>query len=108
MRARFGYAHDLLLDAYDEYGVVAFLLLVAILIQGGLQVYRLLRYSNYSGGFKLALLLIYVAILLEFWVEPILAGMQWLFACYCLINGCVTGMNLSERRYRKRSMQSQQ
>ena len=42
-----------------------------------------------------------IAILLEFLMEPILAGMQWLFACYCLINGCVVGMHMSYRRFKK-------
>lgn len=105
MRAKYSYAHDLLLDAYDEYGVVVFLLLIAALILGCLQMYRLLRQSAYSDGLKLPLLLIYAAILLEFTVEPILAGMPWLFSCYCLINGCVTGMNRFYYRYGKRSRQ---
>lgn len=105
-RAKYGYAHDLLLDGYDEYGIVVFLLLVAILIHGGVQLYRILKRTDYSTGFKLSLLLVYVAILLEFTVEPILPGMQWLFACYCLVNGCITAMNRIDNRCKKRSMQS--
>lgn len=101
LRAKFSYAHDLLLDGYDEYGVFVFMLLVVILIYGCWQLCWLLRQTNYSEYFKLSLLLVYVAILLEFTVEPILAGMQWLFACYCLINGCITGMNMTYRRNKK-------
>jgi len=105
-RARYGYAHDLLLDGYDEYGIVVFLLLIAILIHGGVQLYRTLKRTGYSFRFKLSLLLVYAAILLEFTIEPILPGMQWLFACYCLINGCITAMNRVDSRCRKRSMRS--
>lgn len=101
MRAKFAYAHDLLLDGYDEYGVGVFALLIAMLIHGGLQVYKIVCRSAYSDYYKLALLLVYAAILLEFTVEPILAGMQWLFACYCLINGCITGLNRACYRYEK-------
>lgn len=108
LRAKYQYAHDLLLDGYDEYGVVTFLLLIAILILGAVQVYRLLRKTTYSDTFKLALLLIYTAVLLEFTVEPIFAGMPWLFSCYCLVNGCVAGMNKSYDRSRRRSIASSQ
>lgn len=106
LRAQYRYAHDLLLDGYDEYGIVVFLLLIAILIHGGMQLYRILKRSSYSFSFKISLLLIYSAILLEFMIEPILPGMQWLFACYCLINGCITAMNRIDTQCRKRSMQS--
>lgn len=95
MRAEFGYAHDLLLDAYDEYGVAALMLLVLILGSGIRSLYKLLKHTSYGKEFKLALLCVYVSMLLEFCAEPILAGMPWLFSCYCLVNGCISGMNLS-------------
>lgn len=93
MRKTYGYAHDLLLDAYDEYGIIVFLLMIVVLIISIVHLYVLLRRTDYSESFKLSLLLIYCAVLLEFTVEPILAGMSWLFSCYCLINGCTIGMN---------------
>ena len=101
MRARYSFAHDLLLDAYDEYGVIVFLLLIVILIVGVAHLYRLLRRTGYGESIKLATLLISCAVLLEFTVEPILAGIPWLFSCYCLINGCVTGMNITHTRNKK-------
>ncbi len=95
LRAQYGYAHDLLLDGYDEYGFLGFGLLFAILGFGIASLYKLLRHTRYDSVFKLALLCVYSAVLLVFCAEPILAGMQWLFVCYCLINGCIDGMNLS-------------
>lgn len=95
MRNQFGYAHDLLLDGYDEYGVIGLLLLILILAFGLRELYKLIRYTNYSVQFKLALLCVYIAALLEFCIEPILAGMPWLFVCFCLINGSITGMNVN-------------
>lgn len=99
LREKYGYAHDLLLDGYDEYGILGFVLLIAVLVTGIFQLCINHRCTAYTKEFKLALLLIYFAILLEFMVEPILAGMPWLFSCYCLINGCVTGMNRVNKEY---------
>ncbi len=95
MRNQFGYAHDLLLDGYDEYGIIGLLFLVLVLAFGIRELYKLIRYTEYSVQFKLALLCVYIAALLEFCIEPILAGMPWLFVCFCLINGCITGMNVT-------------
>ncbi len=99
MRAKYGYAHDLLLDAYDEYGLIAFFLLLIVLVVGLKQLYVLLRYTNYSESVKLAFLTTYTATILEFSVEPILTGMPWLLACFCMINGCVTSMNRRSFQY---------
>ncbi len=93
MGKKYGYAHDLLLDGYDEYGIFGLLLLVTIVVLGIIAFYKLLKHTDYTTEFKLALLCVYSAVLLEFCVEPILAGMAWLFACYSLINGITDGMN---------------
>ncbi len=93
IRARYGFAHDLLLDGYDEYGVLVFVLLIVILIIGIKQLYLLMRGTSCSESIKLAIFGVYVAILLEFYVEPILTGMPWLFSCFFLINGCIASMN---------------
>lgn len=93
MRSMYNYAHDLLLDAYDEYGIVVFAMLTALLAVGLVQLYRLIRRTGYDEPFKLMALLISCGVLLEFMMEPILVGMPWLFSCYCLINGCIVGMN---------------
>ena len=93
MRAEVGYAHDLLLDAYDEFGLLAFLLLVAILVKGLLGLFKLCRNKSVSLCYRMAFLCIYAAVLMEFCVEPILAGMPWLFVCYCLMNGLIDGIN---------------
>lgn len=95
MRNQFGYAHDLLLDGYDEYGIFGFLLLVVILVATVVGVFKLLKCRGYEDKFKLLVLCIFVAILLNFCVEPILAGMPWLFACFSLFSGAIDGMNCS-------------
>ncbi len=98
MRPQFGYAHDLLLDGYDEYGIFGLIFLVTILLLGVRSLYRVLKHTAYSRYLKMSLLCIYVSVLLLFCVEPILAGMPWLFACFCLINGCLDGMLVYDKR----------
>ena len=95
MQKEFGYAHDLLLDGYDEYGIGGLILFVAVLAHGVKAIWKFLRETAYHHSLKLTVLCIYTAVLLEFCVEPILTGMPWLFPCYCLINGCIAGLNLT-------------
>lgn len=90
MRASYGYAHDLLLDGYDEYGILGFVLLAMIVIVGAIRLMKVVNNTSYDLFFRLTLLLVIIAILLEFLVEPILEGMPWLFSCYCLINGLIS------------------
>ena len=93
LRAEYGYAHDLLLDGYDEYGIGGLLLLCVVLFLGIKALWRFLRKTNCGSTCKLAILCVYTAILLEFYIEPILTGMPWLFPCFCLLNGCVEVLN---------------
>ena len=97
LRTQYGYAHDLLLDAYDEYGIGVFLLLIVILITGMREWFRLLREEAYALPYLNLIACVYPAILAIFLLEPIFAGMQWLFVIYCFINGILTGMNAAAK-----------
>ncbi len=98
LRSQYGYAHDLWLDGYDEYGLFGLIFLIGVTLLGIKELLRLLRKTNYSREFKMTVSCIYVAMLLEFCVEPILEGMPWLFACFCLVNGCITGMIVTYKK----------
>ena len=98
MLEQYGYAHDLLLDGYDEFGIFGFLLLVAVLLMGVTSFYKLMRQPCYSSELKIIFLGVYVSMLLVFCIEPILAGMVWLFVMFCFINGIMDGMRCTERR----------
>lgn len=93
LRSRFGYAHDLLLDGFDEYGLIALLLLLAILCDGAIGLWRHMRRKTARRTAHLTLVLVYLTMLTEFALEPILEGMPWLFSFYCLLNGCLYGMH---------------
>ncbi|MGM9642820.1 MAG: hypothetical protein ACI3XI_06385 [Eubacteriales bacterium] len=95
MRSKYGYAHDLLLDGYDEYGFLGLIMLLGIIALGVKALYRLMVRTDYTKETKLAFLCVNCAVWLVFYVEPILPGMQWLFACYALINGIMDAMNAS-------------
>lgn len=95
MRSEFGYAHDLLLDGYDKYGIIALIILILIIIFGIVEFVRFVNNTPYTPEFKLAFICVYSAMLIEFCIEPILDGMSWFFAFYCLINGCIVGLNRS-------------
>lgn len=100
LRVRYGHAHDLLLDGYDEYGFLGFLLLLLILILGIRTLWLLLRRTDYSNEFKMMALCVYSAILMVFTLEPILDGMPWLLICFCLLNGVLDGMRVTYRNRR--------
>lgn len=95
LRSRYGYAHDLLLDGYDEYGILGLLMLLGILALGVRALYRLMVRTDYAKETKLTFLCVNCAVWLVFCIEPILPGMQWLFACYSAINGIMDAMNVS-------------
>lgn len=84
-----GYAHDLLLDTYDEAGIFALLSIIAFIIGSVYILCQFLCAKNISFALRITVLAVYVAVYLEFFVEPILQGMPWLFVCFCFINGMV-------------------
>lgn len=93
LNKRFGYAHDLLLDGYDEYGFSVLILLIIILFNGIKNLIGFCKNSQSHLFVRTAFFCVYISILLEFCVEPIFAGMQWFFVCFCLINGAIAGFN---------------
>lgn len=96
------YAHDLLLDSYDEYGIIGFILLLIILSSSIFHLYNL--FFNYKScvDFKVLIFCLYFVVFLEFIVEPILLGVDWLFAFYAYLNGCI--LALTERKRNEKNI----
>ena len=84
------YAHDVLLDTYDEVGLLGFLAVLALLWDGIAKMWRAIHCEKLDSNTKLTIFCIYCAIFLTFAVEPILAGMPWLLMTYCFFHGIVT------------------
>lgn len=90
IRKEFGYAHDILLDTYDEAGVFALMGMIGYLIVSIMHFVKCLKDKSLPFGFRNIVLCVYTIVYLDFMVEPILQGMPWLFATFCLIDGYVS------------------
>lgn len=84
-----GYSHDIILDTHDEGGIFAFVGMLGYLFISLGHLVRCLKDKSLSFEFRNIVLCVYVIVYLEFMVEPILQGMPWLFATFCLIDGYV-------------------
>ncbi len=99
-----GYAHDLWLDAYDEAGIFALISLVLFSIGCLYTLWKCISLKYMSKSLRLMLLAVYTSIFLQFFVEPIIQGMPWLFVCFCFMHGVVV-----QRLYEaKRELSKQQ
>ena len=101
IRADFGHsAHDLYLDTYDESGILAFIAILAYIFASLIRMLRCL--TNKTIPFELRQLIgcVYLVVNIQFWLEPIIRGMPWLLAFYCLIDGAVTSL-LCSKNYQK-------
>ena len=98
LRDEYGYAHDLLLDAYDECGFLILISLIGILISAFTDVWKVLKSRCLAARMKCLILCVYMAFFVEFFMEPIFAGMPWIFACFALISGCIRGVVCANER----------
>lgn len=89
IRSEFGHAHDLFLDTYDEAGIFAFFAIVGYILISLSHFIKALRDKTLPFEFRQMVLCIYVVVYIQFCIEPILLGVPWLFAYFCLIDGYV-------------------
>ena len=82
-----GYAHDLYLDTYDEAGVLALVTILIVEVQSIRTVLKLLKQEHISTTAKMLALCILTGYHLMFFVEPIIAGMEWLLGNYLILYG---------------------
>ncbi len=92
LRERFGHAHDLFLDAYDECGFMILIAIIGMISSAFIDVIKTLKSNIISYNTKCLILCLYLAVLIEFCLEPILVGMPWFFACFALLSGCTRGL----------------
>lgn len=95
---KYGYAHDLFFDTWDKAGIIAFISVLTYIATTLFRLYKVLKNHILSFDCKQLILCVYCAFYLEFLVEPILYGMPWLFATFCIIDGSVmTLLNLTKK-----------
>ena len=92
------YAHDLLLDIYDDAGIFAFIAMTGYVLSTMMNLFRVMRSKYTSFLTKQLVLCVYVAIYIEFFLEPIIAGMPWILTEFCLIDGVVFHMLRKAKR----------
>lgn len=87
------YAHDILLDTYDEAGIIAAVSIVFFLVLSLKHLFLFLRNSFIPNKIKHLTLCVYISVFLEFLVEPALLGLQWLVAVFCCIDAALVYIN---------------
>ena len=103
IRASFGHsAHDLYLDTYDEAGIFALVSVGAYILMSLNRVWRCIRSTKISFETRLLVLSVYSVVNVQFWLEPIMRGIPWLLATYCLIDGAVNKLLMKEHDLLKR------
>ena len=90
LRSEVSFAHDLYLDTYDEASIFAFVAVVAYMVSSLVRMFKCLSRKYLPFEFRQLVFCTYLVLHIEFWIEPILQGMPWLFASFCLIDGAVT------------------
>lgn len=90
MRELKGHAHDIFLDTYDEAGIFALIGMIGYILISVSHLLKCLSDNTLSFGFRQIVLCVYVICYMEFMIEPILQGMPWFFASFCLIDGYVS------------------
>lgn len=81
------YAHNLFLDLYDMAGFIPTLCLLIFFIKMTIILLHIIKDNRVDLGFKLLYFSVNVTMIFQLFTEPILEGVPWLLAIYCLING---------------------
>jgi len=84
------YAHDLFLDTYDYAGIFALIAVIGYILLSLRHCWKCISDKTIDFKFRQVVFCVYFICYLEFMIEPILLGMQWLFAIFCLFDGLVS------------------
>lgn len=82
-----GYSHDLYFDTFDEAGVFAFLAVIVYVLRSVGTLINCLKDKTLPFALRQIGFCVYVGIYIVFFLEPILQGMPWLFASFCMLEG---------------------
>ena len=98
LRPLYGYAHDILLDTYDEAGILALIAVLMFLISAVRRLISCLKNRTLKFETQQWILGMYIAILVQFTAEPVIQGIPWMFMLFCFIHGMVTQLDKTSRR----------
>lgn len=92
-----GYAHDLYLDTLDEAGIFALFAVIEFTISMIAGAIKLIKNKTLQLPTRTIVLVLYVAGITTFAMEPILQGMPWFFVLFCFIHGMVVQVDKSSK-----------
>lgn len=81
------YAHNLWLDVGKKVGIIPFTLLILYTVMTLITMIKIIRNNNIEIKFKYLFASIYISMILNFMVEPILEGFPYIFTIMCIFNG---------------------
>lgn len=83
------YAHNMWFDVAKQAGIIPFILLVIFFVINLNNLLKLIKSCKIKDELKIFLVGIYVAVLLNFLVEPIMQGEPLFFIMFCMVMGMV-------------------
>ena len=91
-------AHDLYLDTYSYSGALSFIALMYFIIASIIRVCKLIKDRGVSLYMRTLFFCAYLAMHIQFLIEPIIRGMPWLLAVYCLMDGLLASYLTRNKR----------
>lgn len=93
------YFHNMWLDAGRVSGIVAFLLIFVYTVLTYRHAFSVIVNKKISIEFRVLILGVYLGLLINYFVEPVLEGMTDNFYVFCLINGALECLFTTQRRH---------
>lgn len=90
-----GYAHDVFLDTYDEAGIFTFTAVIIYISASISHLIKCMKNKTLPFVFRQIILCVYIALYIEFMIEPVFQGIPALFAMFCLIDGALSKVLIS-------------
>ena len=90
------YAHELYLDVYSDAGIFGYVSIILFVAFSSFNALRVIKNGNVSKNFKLLLICIFVSILIEFFLEPIIQGVPWMLCSFCFYSGLLKNVRISD------------
>ena len=87
------FAHDFYLDTYNEVGFLGFIVVVAFVAFVIINTIKLVKNPKHVVNLRMLILCVMLAIFIQFFLEPILIGMPWMFCVFCFYGGIIKSIN---------------
>ena len=85
------YAHELYLDLLSDAGIFAYVICIVFVFSRTFRAFKFAasNQTGYSRLFGVVVFGIFLSLNIEFFIEPILQGVPWLFPTFCILCGMI-------------------